>query len=447
MHVIVAVPGRNGYEDDFAQDEAITAKAPGLLTLEPGDDVSMLVEDHGADSRLWELTRDGTTLLRYDDTRQYIEQTYANHYAWWAHAFALILFVSAIIVWFFAADWSQQIDQEADEADLIGPSPRDAAQMELEAVVAAAGADGSLTAVAEPPAAAALSAPAQPAASVAAQVAEPVASQAPGNAAAPVAQLSSDAVVSIATSTTIPAALAAAEHSPEHAIPVLLALLLDGPPDVRARQEQRVLQVLGEAALTDATALAAQITQLNPMLRLPLAARAFPVLRKRPRPELTATIACIDALVRADGKVELFEYCVGCMVHQQLAESLDPSLSWKAGRQKLLDVQDDIAVLLALIAKSGAGPAADAQRAYDAGMQHILSDTTISYLPPAAGFVALDQAWSALGGLDAIGKTLLIEGVLATIGPDDKMTVAQSQLLRTACAVLDCPLPPMLAST
>ncbi len=444
FHVVVAVPDRNPYADDFAQDDAIIATAPGLLKLGAGDAVTMLVEDHGADSRLWELTRDGTTLLRYDDTRQYIEQTYANHYAWWARALALLLFATSIIVWFFAGDWSQQDDQEADEADLIGPSPRYAAQMELESAVASAGSDASPAAVPEPPAAVAITAPALDATKLAAAAAQPVSSQPPYNveaAVAPAGKPQDGAVVPAATSTTIPAALDAAAHAQDHAVSVLVALLLDGSADVRARQEERVRQHLGEAALLDANAFVPQIAQLTPMLRLPLAASAFPVLRKRPRPELATTIACLDALVRADGKLNLFEYCVGCMLHRQLAESLDPTASWKAGRQKLLDVQDEIAVLLAVIAQNGAGPAAEAQRAYDAGMQHVLSDTKSAYLPPAAGFVALDQAWTALGGLDDIGKTLLVEGMLATIGPDERMTVAQSQLLRTVCAVLDCRLP------
>ena len=247
----------------------------------------------------------------------------------------------------------------------------------------------------------------------------------------------------------MPTALAATAHSPEQAVPLVLALLFDDRADVRGEQEACVRQFLGESALADATALASQVAQLDSMLRLPLAELAFPALRKRPRPELLSLIACADAMARIDGEVSLFVYCVGCMLHRQLSKSLDPSASWRAGRKKPLDVLDEIALLLSMIAhggivRNGEVSAVVAERAYAAGMHAILPDANIAYAPPTEGFGALDKAWIALDGLDGIGKTLLIEGMLATIGPAGKPTVAQSDLLRTACAVLDCPLPSML---
>jgi hypothetical protein len=242
---------------------------------------------------------------------------------------------------------------------------------------------------------------------------------------------------------TMSTALAATAHSPEHAIPLLVALLFDDKPDVRGKQEACVRQFLGEPALLDANAFAPQVAQLDPMLRLPLAELAFPTLRKRPRPELTSLIACADAMAQVDGKASLFEYCVGCMLHRQLSKSLDPSASWRAGRKKPLDVLDEIALLLSMIAQNGEDSSA-AAHAYEAGMHSILPDASIAYAPPTAGVGALDKVWTELDGLDSIGKTLLIEGLVATIGPAAKPTVAQSELLRTACAVLDCPLPTML---
>lgn len=247
----------------------------------------------------------------------------------------------------------------------------------------------------------------------------------------------------------MPTALAATAHSPEHAIPLVLALLLDDRLDVRGKQEACVRQLLGEPALVDANALAPQVAQLDPMLRLPMAELAFPALRKRPRPELTSLITCADAMAQVDGEASLFEYCVGCMLHRQLSKSLDPSASWRAGRKKPLDVLDEIALLLSLVAQNGVArndghSATAAQDAYTAGMHSILPDASIAYAPPTEGVRALDKAWVELDGLDSIGKTLLVEGMVATIGPAGKPTVAQSDLLRTACAVLDCALPPML---
>jgi len=238
--------------------------------------------------------------------------------------------------------------------------------------------------------------------------------------------------------------LDAAARSLSQAIPLVLALLLDDKPDVRGKQEALVRDSLGEPILTASNALAPQVAQLHPMLRLPLAALAFPLLRRRPRPEVQSFIDCVDALVQADGEVSLFEYCLGCLLRTQLTESMDPSKNWTAGRKKLPDAQNEIALLLSVLAENGEDSPADAQHAFAAGINRVLPDANVAYAPPRDGVRALDAAWPVLDALDSAGKSILIEGLVATISLDGKVTVAESELLRTVCAVLHCPLPPML---
>ena len=119
------------------------------------------------------------------------------------------------------------------------------------------------------------------------------------------------------------------------------------------------------------------------MLRLPLAAMAFPVLRLRPRPELDAFMAAVHAVVNADGQVSLFEYCLGRLLEVQVRESLDPSRYARFGRRKPGNVKQEFATLLAVVAQSGNEDAADAQRAYLSGMQRVLPRDHLPYTPPA----------------------------------------------------------------
>ena len=242
----------------------------------------------------------------------------------------------------------------------------------------------------------------------------------------------------------IPDALQAASRSLDQAIPLVFALLLDPDAGVRAQQEASILQRHDDKTLAAASALSAQVANLHPMLRLPLAALVFPVLRRRPRPELDVFIGTVDALVKADGQVSLFEYCLGCMLHRQLTESLDPSANWSAGRRKLPDAQKEIALLLGVMAHYGQDSPAEAQRAYAAGMNTVLPEASLGYAPPGEGVGALDKAWPVLDALDPMGKSVLIEGLVAAVSLDGKVTVSESELLRTVCAVLHCPLPPML---
>jgi Zn-dependent protease with chaperone function len=242
----------------------------------------------------------------------------------------------------------------------------------------------------------------------------------------------------------MPDDLLAASRSLDQVIPLVFALLLDSDAAVRSQQETAIRQRHDDTTLSKANALSARTATLHPMLRLPLAALAFPVLRRRPRPELDTFIGTMDALSQADGQISLFEYCLACLLHRQLSESLDPSANWSAGRRKLPDAQNEIALLLSVLAHYGQDTQLDAQRAYAAGMNNVLPDTSIAYAPPPDGVGALDKAWPVLDALDPSGKSVLIEGLVAAVSLDGKVTVSESELLRTVCAVLHCPLPPML---
>mgnify|MGYP003297111127 CR=1 FL=1 len=58
------------------------------------------------------------------------------------------------------------------------------------------------------------------------------------------------------------------------------------------------------------------------MLRMPLAALAFPAMRLRPRPELATFLDTVHAVAHTDGRVSLFEYCLGHLLETQVRGAL-----------------------------------------------------------------------------------------------------------------------------
>jgi Zn-dependent protease with chaperone function len=249
-----------------------------------------------------------------------------------------------------------------------------------------------------------------------------------------------DAIVS-----TIPAGLRTFATRRESVMPLLLGLLLDEQAAVAALQRTEISARLGDRIAEQAVRMQRQLAdELHPMLRLPLAAVAFPVLRLRPRPELDTFLDTVHAMVNADGRVSLFEYCLGRLLQSQVRESLDPARLARFGRRKLSDVRSEIATLLCVVAHAGNDSADAAQRAYLAGMQRVLPRDHLPYLARAGGVLVLDPVWEPLDALDPLAKQALVEGITATISHDNRVTVAESELLRTICGVLHCPLPPML---
>lgn len=249
-----------------------------------------------------------------------------------------------------------------------------------------------------------------------------------------------DAIVS-----SIPAPLRALAANREDVVPLLLALLLDEAAGVRGMQHAEIAARLGRDTAVQAEALRGErLAGLHPMHRLPLAALAFPVLRLRPRPELNLALDTVHAMVNTDGRVSVFEYCLGTLLQQQVRESLDPSRHTPFGRRKIVDVTREAATLLALVAQAGHADPGDARRAYLAGLQRILPREHVDYAPPADGVLALAPVWPALNALDPTARQLMVEAVVAAVAHDGKVSVGEAELLRTLCAVLHCPLPPML---
>ena len=234
----------------------------------------------------------------------------------------------------------------------------------------------------------------------------------------------------------------------DQVMPLLLGMLLGShnDPAVLGKQRIEIASRLGAEAADAAFACRRTLAQsLHPMQRLPLAAVAFPVLRLRPRPELEAFMDTVFAVVNADGQVSLFEYCLGRLLHVQVRESLDPARYANFGRRKPGNVKQEFATLLAVVAHAGnPGEPGDAQRAYLAGMQRVLPRDHVPYAPPENGVLALDAVWEPLDALDPLAKQVMVEAITAAASHDGRISVAEAELLRTICAVLHCPLPPML---
>ena len=244
---------------------------------------------------------------------------------------------------------------------------------------------------------------------------------------------------------SLPPELRALAAQRENVMPLLLGLLIDGNAAIASNQRIEVVARLGEATAAQAWAVREQqLASLHPMLRLPLAALAFPVLRLRPRPELDAFLATTHAMVHADGQVSLFEYCLGKLLEVQVRESLDPARHARFGRRKPGNLKQEFATLLAVVAQSGNADPVAAQHAYLSGLQRVLPRDHLPYAPPVDGVLALESVWEGLDALDPLAKQVMVESITAAISHDGRVSVAESELLRTICGVLHCPLPAML---
>src|SRR5258705_2480964 len=120
---------------------------------------------------------------------------------------------------------------------------------------------------------------------------------------------------------------------------------------------------------------------------------------------------------------------------------MQPKPRRQNGRQTIADRQAEVVTLLATLACAGSLDKAVAERAYAAGLARVLPGTSREHVPPTRGVLDLEAGWPRLDELQPADKELLVAGVVAVIGHDGVMTLDETELLRTVCALLHCSLP------
>ena len=231
--------------------------------------------------------------------------------------------------------------------------------------------------------------------------------------------------------------------TPSRARALMLAVLLGREPALQARQRGLVSETLGESGVAELTEVLPLALGLTPMLRLPAAQALFPLLRRLPRAERAQLAGLVSRLASSDGSIDVFEFCLGRLVFNAIIDELEARVDH--GSTSLGTAYRPLGVLFSVLAHHGSptDPAA-ARRAFDAGLQHVLPARQPSFGVPDDWPRATWTALSQLATVHPHAKRLLVEAVVITIAHDEQLTVAEAELLRTVCAVLQCPLPPLL---
>src|SRR5690606_31808032 len=226
----------------------------------------------------------------------------------------------------------------------------------------------------------------------------------------------------------LPAPLRRAAESRELAMPLVLSLLLDRDGAIREHQLAAITAELGPREAERASALFADLVGLHPMQRMPLAALAFPRLRREPRPTLLRFVSVVETMCHADGEVQPFEYCLARLLEVQVCEALDPSRRQPRGSERLHALRDHAAALLSVLAKVGHSDEIPAQRAFAAAWEHLFPGSAARSAPPADWRHALDEALLRLDRLQPSPKQLLIESMTVAISQDGRVSVAEAEL-------------------
>jgi Zn-dependent protease with chaperone function/uncharacterized tellurite resistance protein B-like protein len=232
-------------------------------------------------------------------------------------------------------------------------------------------------------------------------------------------------------------------QSPGRAQAFVVALLLSKEPAVRQRQFALLQQKLSAGNFAFVQQIAPTVDSIDPMQRLPALQQVFPALRRVPVSQRKALAALAAELIYADARIDAFEFSLAKLLESLLRDELEARVPH--GTLNLEAAEQEINVLFASLAQLGAQNEHDARIAYEAGMTVVLPMRSPEYSPLSNWARQLSAALPRLEQLEPLAKKRLIDGLVKTITTDDVMTEAESELLRTVCALLHCPLPPLLS--
>jgi hypothetical protein len=231
-------------------------------------------------------------------------------------------------------------------------------------------------------------------------------------------------------------------ESPGGAQALVIALLISSDPAVRDQQLAMLSKSANAASLAVIQRVIPLAQALDPMLRLPALQRSFPSLRRSTVPQRRALGQLATQLIHADARIDVFEFCLAKLLETLLNDELDATAPH--GTVTLEGAVSEIALLFSVLAQIGTQDERAARESYEVGISTVLPMRRPPYSPAADWAQKLSAALPRLEQLHPFAKKALIEGLVKTIANDEVLMEEEAELLRTVCALLHCPLPPLL---
>ena len=246
---------------------------------------------------------------------------------------------------------------------------------------------------------------------------------------------------------SIPATLYDAAHSAELSYLLVIALIIDRGHEHRERQLGLVGEQLGAERAQIVTRLHGEVAAMRADHRLPLLEITFPALKLRPPAQLEYLVELAGRLIDVDGQVDLYEYCFYRVLRISLGQAANPARYPGPRREARRELRQAVIDLLTVVADYGHTDAASSEQAFEAGKGYLGKWALEHDYQSKERYTlrALERSLDLLTALNSKARYLVLKAVTAVVVHDNRVTSAETELIRTVCASLDVPLPPIIA--
>jgi len=220
---------------------------------------------------------------------------------------------------------------------------------------------------------------------------------------------------------------------PAGALAVLYSMLLPSDNPARINARDQLINKLDPAIAQALFEIEPLVLQTNKLQLFTLLSKALPSLKMLGKEQSIDALKTSQALISADGKIDFFEFCIWRLA--------------KTGLEKFRQVKGPGAALgiaastvFGLFAKLSDAPAPAYQKAIQAAGIHGLLANIDTKLDD---FKMLDKVFDFLSQANTEIKHKVLDGCVAAILHDGKITQDEGVLLRAFCLSMEIPLPPL----
>jgi len=231
-----------------------------------------------------------------------------------------------------------------------------------------------------------------------------------------------------------------AAHNASNAKALCYGLLLAPTSSlVHEQQLDLIKQFCGQSLLSQVKQLLPAIQQLEESKRLPIIDKAIPALKLLSADQYSEFKRLLVKLVQADGKIDLFEWCVYRMILQYLNPTFGKAKAIKAKYGNVKKLNAEIETLLSFVANHGHDSLEGALESFSiaAGIAGF-EDLTLQ--PKTESLKAFNIALDTLTQAYPHVKGRIMKALAACVRADG-VEVLERELVQTIAAILECPTP------
>jgi Zn-dependent protease with chaperone function len=245
---------------------------------------------------------------------------------------------------------------------------------------------------------------------------------------------------------SMPETLHANARRPYTSRALIYGLLIDRKPEI-AKSQLSLIAANEDQEISDLTkTLLPDIQKIKPQARLSLIDLTLPSLRRyytQPA-HVDGLKKNLEALIRADKKVAMFEWVLYRVVIRHLQRQLAPGKNLRPKYHSLDSLKDELSILLSALARSGSLSPVEVDHAFQAGARHIKIPGIVLKSETDSSLAALGKALNKLNQAAPTLKRKMLLAAEACICVDRCVSVSEGELLRAIADSLDCPMPPLL---